>query len=290
MPLNLYAYVTSNRKEVWYSARGEQVYPPLIIMIRTSILVCVLTLTAHPLPLTADEIEANPGRPTVSTPATLAPVGYLQFETGALGAIHSPEFSSRLALNEVIKLSVARRWELLVEAEPAVHYRADGRTANGTAEVFLGAQAVLRRGEGAKPTVATSYFRRVYDGGVPELDIAAPRNSLLLLASADVKGFHYDANVIFNELVAAGVRRAQFGQTLSISHPLSRTLSISGELWHFTQPFLRSHAVGNLWAVAYKARKNLVLDAGFNRGLTSTSTRWEVFVGFTYLLPRKLWR
>jgi hypothetical protein len=32
-----------------------------------------------------------------------------------------------------------------------------------------------------------------------------------------------------------------------------------------------------------------VLDGGFNRGLTSTSTRWEVFLGFTYLLPHKLW-
>jgi hypothetical protein len=31
-----------------------------------------------------------------------------------------------------------------------------------------------------------------------------------------------------------------------------------------------------------------VFDAGFNRGLTTTSTRWEAFVGFTYLLPRRL--
>jgi hypothetical protein len=30
--------------------------------------------------------ETNPGRPTVSTPATLTPVGYLQFETGILAA------------------------------------------------------------------------------------------------------------------------------------------------------------------------------------------------------------
>src|SRR5258708_20847100 len=41
-----------------------------------------------------DEPVANPGRPTVSTPATLTPVGYLQFETGFLGATHSPRFPS----------------------------------------------------------------------------------------------------------------------------------------------------------------------------------------------------
>ena len=66
-----------------------------------------------------------------------------------------------------------------------------------------------------------------------------------------------------------------------------RKFGISGEIWHFTQPFLKSHAVGNLWALNYNPQKTLVLDVGFKRGLTSTSTRWEVFAGFTYLLPHK---
>jgi len=236
----------------------------------------------------SDEPEANPGRPTVSTPATLTPVGYLQFETGALGANNSPEFSTRFGLNEVIKLAVAPRLEFITTAEPFVH-AADGTTTNGTGEVFLGAQAVVSHGEGAKPTIAASYFRRVFDGGVPELDFGSPRNSFLLLASADVKGFHYDANAILNEQTQGVVHRAQFGQTLSISHAIAGKFSLSGEIWHFTQPFLRGNSVGNLWAVNYAARKTLVFDAGFNRGLTSTSTRWEAFVGFTYLLPHRLW-
>jgi hypothetical protein len=174
-----------------------------------------------------------------------------------------------------------------------VHYTADGITANGVADVFLGAQAVLSPGEGSKPTFAASYFHRAYAGAAPNLDIGSAANSLLLLASTDVKGFHYDANAILNEmvqneLVREPVRRAQFGQTLSISHPIfSEKLSVTGEIWHFTQPFLQGNAVGNLWAVSYAARKTLVLDAGFNRGLTSTSTRWEAFAGFTYLLPHR---
>jgi hypothetical protein len=251
------------------------------------LVVCVLSAAAQSEP--PYEPEANPGRPTVSTPATLTPVGYLQFETGVLGASHSPEFSSRYGFNEVMKLSVSHRLELIASAEPLVHYRADGTSANGTAEVFLGAQVVVSHGEGSKPTIAASYFRRVYDGGVPEVDFGSPRNSFLLLASADVKGFHYDANAIFNEQTQGVAHRAQFGQTLSISHHVVGKLSLSGEIWHFTQPFLRSNAVGNLWAVSYAARKTLVFDAGFNRGLTSTSTRWEAFVGFTYLLPHRLW-
>jgi hypothetical protein len=234
------------------------------------------------------EPEANPGRPTVSTPATLTPVGYLQFETGLSAANHSPEFSSRFAPNEVLKFSVHPRLEFLASSEPVVHYRAAGQSAVGVAEVFLGAQAVINPGEGAKPTVAVSYFHRAYDGGAPEFDVGSPKNSALLLASADVKGFHYDANAMFNELVAGPLRRAQFGQSLTISHPLPHKFTLSGEIWHFTQPFLGGNAVGNLWAVSYAARKTLVFDAGFNHGLTGTSTRWEAFLGFTYLLPHHL--
>jgi hypothetical protein len=236
----------------------------------------------------SDGPEANPGRPTVSTPATLTPVGYTQFETGVLAANHSPEFSSSYGLNEVIKLSVAPRLELVASGEPVARFTIDGITANKVADVFLGAQAVLFPGEGPKPTLAASYFHRVYNGGAPDLDFGSPSNSFLLLASADVKGFHYDANAIFNEMVQEPVRRGQFGQTLSISHPLAGKFAVSGEIWHFTQPFLGGHAVGNLWAVGYTARKTLVLDAGFNRGLTGSSTRWEAFVGFTYLFPHRL--
>jgi hypothetical protein len=250
--------------------------------------VALFALTASVQCPVGQEPEANPGRPTVSTPATITPTGYLQFETGLSAANHSPQFSSRFAPIEVLKFSVHPRLELLASSEPVVHYRAAVQSANRVAEVFLGAQTVIHPGEGAKPTIAVSYFRRVYDGGAPECDFGSPANSAWLLASADVKGFHYDANAMFNEQIEGAVRRAQFGQSLTISHPLTHKFNLSGELWHFTQPFLRGNALGSLWAVSYAARKTLVFDAGFNHGLTDTSTRWEAFLGFTYLLPHRL--
>ena len=100
-----------------------------------------------------------------------------------------------------------------------------------------------------------------------------------------------DTNGIGTEQISdiAGVHRAQFGQTFSISHPVVGKLAFSGELWHFSQPLTKSNAAGLLFAPSYSVNRFLVLDGGFNRGLTSTSTRWEIFAGFTYLLPRKLW-
>ena len=236
----------------------------------------------------AEEPAANPGRPTVSTPATLTPAGYLQFETGVLGAWHSPGLSSQSSINEVVKFSVAPRLELLVNYVPFAHSTLGNQSSNGKGGVTLGLQGVVHQGEGAHPTIAVSYFRSVYGGNSPDLDIGSARNSLLLLASADVKGFHYDTNFLFNEVIETNTHRAQFGQTLSISHGIGGKFGLSGELWHFTQPFLRGNAVGNLWAVNYNARKNLVFDGGFNRGLTGSSTRWELFAGFTYLLPRRI--
>jgi hypothetical protein len=188
-----------------------------------------------------------------------------------------------------IKLTVSSRLEVFEASEPIVHYTAEEITANSTGEGFLGAQVVVMPGEGAKPTLSASYSHRMYDRPAPELDVGSPRNSVVLYASADVKGFHYDANAVFNEVIVVGVHRLQFGQTLSISHPIGRGFALSGEIWHFTQPFLHSNAVGNLWAVSYAARRNLVFDGGFEKGLTATSTQWEAFTGFTYLLPHRLW-
>ena len=42
----------------------------------------------------------------------------------------------------------------------------------------------------------------------PELDFGSAANSFLVLASADVKGFHYDANAMLNELIEGRVRPA----------------------------------------------------------------------------------
>ena len=233
-----------------------------------------------------DVPEANPGRPTVSTPATLTPTGYLQFEVGGFGATDSPDFDTRTNGIAVVKLTVQSRLQLLFESEPVVHTNAEIKQTK-LGDAFVGFQAVVAGGEHGHPTLAVSFLHKFREAGVPEVDFGAPRNSALVLLSGDLSGFHFDANALANELEATS-RRAQFGQTLSISHRVRR-FSVSGEIWHFTQPFLNEHAVGNLWALSYPLRRNIVLDGGFDHGLTKTSTHWEAFVGFTYLLPHKLW-
>jgi hypothetical protein len=237
------------------------------------------------------EVDANPGRPTVSTPATLTPAGYIQLETGVLGAERSPEFANRTGNQADLKLSLSRRFELILQTEPTVVSDLGNRKDSEPGEVFAGLQSIVHHGEGSNPTIAVSYIRRLYASPAPELDIGTNRQSGLLLASFDVSKFHVDTNAIVTEQIddRGVVHRAQFGQTLSISHPVFHRLALSGELWHFSQPLLRSNAAGLLIAPSLTVNHHFVLDGGFNRGLTSTSTRWEVFVGFTYLFPKRLW-
>ncbi len=235
--------------------------------------------------------EANPARPTVSTPATLTPAGYLQFENGGLFAAKSPEFSRRLGIEQVTKLSVDSRVQLLALFEPFTHSTGAAVSGNRLGEVFAGMQAVILQGKDKRPTISAQYLRRLYASPAPELDLGTFVQSATILLSDDLDGFHFDMNGLVMEQQddTTKVRRAQFAQTLSISHPVGR-FTVSGEVWRFAQPLTHGNAVGNLWAASYPVRKNLVIDTGFDHGFTSTSTRWEGFAGFTYLLPHRFWR
>jgi len=233
---------------------------------------------------------ANPGRPTVSTPATLTPAGYLQFESGVLGAQRSPEFADRTAFNEVIKFAPLSRLQFIVQTEPLVGSDLGDHNSRDPGGISLGMQVMLVPGKGHRPTISASYFRSVYGGTAPDLDIGSSRNSAIILLSTDFGKFHIDTNYMFNEQIDQAVHRGQFGQTLSVSHPVKGRLGFGAEIWHFTQPFQQSNCVGLLMGPTWTPRPNIVFDAGFNRGLTSTSTRWEFFAGVTYLLPKKLWK
>lgn len=235
--------------------------------------------------------EANPARPTVSTPATLTPTGYLQFENGGLFAAKSPEFSRRLGIEQVTKISIDSRAQFLVLFEPFTHSTGAEVSGNRPGEVFAGMQAVILPGnEDKRPTISAQYLRRLYASPAPELDLGTFVQSATILLSDDLGGFHFDMNGLVMEQQddTTKIKRAQFAQTLSVSHPIGK-FTVSGEVWHFAQPLTHGYAVGNLWSASYAVKRNLVIDAGFDHGFTSTSTHWESFAGFTYLLPHRLW-
>ena len=178
----------------------------LKIVVGTLCLLVTRSLQAQTI--AESELEANPGRPTVSTPATLTPVDYLKFENGLLYAEQSPEFSTRTSINQVTKLAVSSRLQALLLIEPLVHSQGDGsNTENHVGEVFLGVQGVLLPGKRRRPTVSASYIYRLHASPAPEIDIGTFRQSAIVLVSDDLLGFHFDLNVIASEQEGNGLRR-----------------------------------------------------------------------------------
>src|SRR5215469_14420676 len=110
---------------------------------------------------------ANPARPTVSTPATLTPVGYLQFETGAFFAQDSPEFSTLVNMNEVTKLTVHPRLELILEVNPIAGATGDVNVT-GFGGLSLGFQSVLLGVGDANTTLSVSYLHETVSSPVPD--------------------------------------------------------------------------------------------------------------------------
>ena len=255
--------------------------------------------------------EANPSRPTITNPAHIPPVGYLQFEQGFVEANGSPSsLDGQFSVVQTTRLSLHPRLMVQFQSQPIAVSRFGATPDNAASsqidpgDLIVGIQGLLTKEAGRSPTIAVSFLQRVRLGSSPDLDVGSFSRSAVVLISGDLGNFHYDTNYIVSEQLADPVRRAQYGQTISVTHDLfpevfHDKLEITGELWHFTQPLVattrdgamspRSNAVGTLWALGYSVRPNLVLDAGFDRGLTSTSTAWQGFAGFTYLLPHRLW-
>jgi hypothetical protein len=185
--------------------------------------------------------DANPARPTVSTPATLTPTGYLQFETGSLGATTSPEFGTRIGINQVTKLTVLPRLEFLVLTEPYIHSSNSrgGDKEIHPGEVFVGARAILLPGDGTRPTIAVSYIRRLYESPAPELDIGTNRQGGTILSERRSGGLSFRrqlrrhrANRIRREASAAGTNAVDFASAEEV-HRFRRNPAFYAALFQF---------------------------------------------------------
>ena len=81
-----------------------------------------VALTLAPSPVRGqaapDPPKANPARPTFTNPATLPPVGYLQFEQGVVQANTSPGVGHQFSLSQVTKLAVQPRLMLEFISQP----------------------------------------------------------------------------------------------------------------------------------------------------------------------------
>jgi hypothetical protein len=303
--------------------------PPIALLMLAFALTVRAQTPALPTPTPDPTPAANPARPTVSVPAVLPPPGYLQFEQGINRATNSPNGTTgQTALNQATKIALTSRILVELLSQPftyntlfqpgTINIPYSFNSSSNLGDLDLGAQLVLLKSTGPRPTIDAGYIKRVRAGTAANLDSGDFSQSAILYFSGDLPhGVHCDSDYQFNEQRSADngttigtspthpVRRMQMVQTLSVSHPIfpkstTGRLSLDLELEHYTQPLVtstnqhqpittRANAIDLLVTTPFALRPNQVFDIAVVHGFTNTSTQWQGTAVVTWLLPHRLW-
>jgi hypothetical protein len=248
------------------------------------------SIEAHP----NRPIIANPNRPTVANPADITQYGVLELEYGwdrtwPGTGIHQTALGGLLKF--ALFCDVELRWNttsFLSQTDISGEHRTIG-------DNWLGTQVRLYRQTKRVPTLAFSYSAKIPSASTDDgLGTGAVDHSFTFLASKDIGGFHFDFNAthfwIGREGTSGFDQNDEFN--LAFSHSIFKGLGVTGELYGDTSlnPSTPRY-VSSLGALTYTITPRLVVDSGFENGLTSGGPRRHIFAGLTYsianLYPRR---
>jgi hypothetical protein len=233
----------------------------------------------------ADSIAANPNRPTVASPADITQYGVLEVEYGwdrvwPVGGV------SQRSVNGLLKFAVLcdveMRWNttsFLSETDASGTHRTFG-------DNWLGPQVRVYKQTRHVPSLAFGYEVKIPSASTTDgLGSGHVDHNFTVLASKDVAHIHFDFNATEFWIGGAhGVDRNQ-QYNLAFSHTIRGPLQFTGEFYGDTR--LNRTTPGfasSLWALTYTARPRLVIDGGFEAGLTSGGPHRHVFFGATYAI------
>jgi hypothetical protein len=233
----------------------------------------------------ADSTAANPNRPTVSNPAHVTQYGVLEIEYG-WDRFWPQQNITQTSLGGLLKFGmfcdIEFRWNtnsFFSQSE-----------ATGTHETFgdnwLGTEIRMHRQTSRLPTMALSYSFKI-PSATTENGLGSGRmdHSFTFGASESIAGFNLDFNV--TQFLIGRTGRSGFDGNqlvaLAFSHGIRGRLQFAGEFYgenklNQTTPAFAS----SLWALTYTVTPRLVIDGGFEAGLTSGGPHRHMFFGATY--------
>ena len=236
-------------------------------------------------------IEVNPNRPTFATPANTTQSGVAELEWGLQRSTLRDD-STSFGTPTLLKFGLLKDLELRLGTPGFLGLAPVGdATTSGLGDLSLGVQwCYLHDGpfgmDQALQLTHTFPTALASQG----LGNGAPIDALTLIFSKDAGPFHIDVNLLETWIGltpdAGGGRAAQTAGTVSITRNLNDQWSLTGELYAIQATPVNDHTVSNLWCVAYKVSKRLVLDAGVDVGLSHGAPRYTVFTGLTVGLGR----
>ncbi len=249
-----------------------------------------LTL-ALALPAQEVPIEVNPNRPTFATPAATTQPGVAELEWGLQRSTFRDAGTS-FSAPTLLKLGLVKDLELRLGAPILLRLvPVEGPSASGMGDFALGAQwCYLHDGLFGLDQALQWAHTFPTAPSAQGLGNGAPIDTLTLIFSKDSGPWHVDVNLLESWIGrtgnSGGGRISQAAGTVSVTRNLSEQWSITGEVYGLQATPANGPIVSNLWAVAYKVSKRLVLDAGVDVGLSQGAARYTVFTGLTVGLGR----
>ena len=233
----------------------------------------------------ADSMAANPNRPTVANPADITQYGVLELEAG-LDRVWPGAGVRQTSVGGLLKFGMLCDVELRWNTTPFLS-QSDASGSHGSfGDNWLGPQTRIYRQTKRVPTMAFSYAIEIPSASVDDgLGSGRVDHAFTFLASKDIAKFHFDFNItqfLVGRANASGFEQNQ-QLNLAFSHVIRGGLQFTGEFYGDTR--LNRTTAGfasSLWALTYTVVPRLVVDGGFEAGLTAGGPHRHAFVGATY--------
>jgi hypothetical protein len=161
-----------------------------------------------------------------------------------------------------------------------------GGTQRGVGDNWLGPQIRIYKQTKRVPTLAFAYAAKIPSASSDNgLGSGQVDHAFTFLASKDIAHIHFDFNVTHFWLGRQGAPGFDQNDQLNLafSHTIRGPLQFTGELYGNTESNQSTPGfASSLWALTYTVNPQLVIDGGFEAGLTSGGPHRHAFFGATY--------
>jgi hypothetical protein len=271
------------------AGRRRQLIMTLLLCIATSTAVCGQWMGKQ-TGCYADSMAANPNRPTVANPADITQYGVLELEYG-WDRVWPQEGVHQNTLGGLLKFGLLCDVELRWTTTSFLSQTDATGTHQGFGDNWIGPQIRFYKQTKRVPTLAFAYAAKLPSAPTEDgLGTGHVDHSFTFLASKDIAHIHFDFNIthfLLGREDALGLSQPVFDQidqlNLAFSRAIRGSLQFTGEFYGNTRLNRNTPGfISSLWALTYTISPRLVVDGGFESGLTSGGPQRHAFAGVTY--------
>jgi hypothetical protein len=233
----------------------------------------------------AKSLAANPNRPTVSNPAHVTQYGVLELEYG-WDRFWLETGTTQSSLGGLVKFGLFCDIELRWNTTSFLSQTDSTGTHSSYGDNWLGSEVRFHKQTEHLPTMAFNYAFKIPSAATEHgLGTGRVDHSFAFGASESIAGFNFDFNVTEFLIGRTGASGFDHNQQLALAFAktIHGGLQFDGELYGATE--LNESTLGfasSLWALTYAIKPRLVIDAGFEGGITAGGPHRHAFFGLTY--------